>query len=175
VTGEVFWVGETKWGPRIGIDTGGGNKIWARPTDVALTSTDVLPAPAVPPVGGLMALAAALDGTAAAPAFTLTLPDGIPAAAVPAMVATVSDSAVAALTARVTGLELLVASLMAKVAALESAAPGEEYMATARGPVSDRSMGTAADYGSRGDVVALSVDPGTHCHDGHDGLFEEAS
>jgi hypothetical protein len=51
---------------------------------------------------------------------------------------------VAALTARVTGLELLVASLMAKVAALESAA-------------------------------LPSVDPGTHCHDGHDGLFEEAS
>lgn len=101
--GEVFWVGEGTWGPRVGLETDDGRKVWAKPTEVVLTSTDALPAPMTPPVGGLMALAAALDGTAAAPALAATME--------------------ATLAVRVAGLELLVASLTAKVAALESAAP----------------------------------------------------
>jgi hypothetical protein len=119
--GEVFWVGEGTWGPRVGLETTDGRKVWAKPADVVLTSTDVAPAPAVPaPRPNLMALAAALDGTAVAPALA----------------ATMAGDATTALTARVAGLELLVAKLTDRLAALERAASAvdEDGIDWSKGP-----------------------------------------
>lgn len=103
--GEVFFLGATQYGERVGLKTADGEKVWANPDAVVPAA----PVPAAPVPGGLLAMAAALES----PAVT------------GAVAATAGNDAVAALTARVAGLELLVGKLLDKVAALEGAAGDE--------------------------------------------------
>lgn len=119
--GEVFWAGEGQWGPRVGLETDDGRKVWAKPGEVDVIATDTPPGPVTPVEGrgvGLAAMAAALDKTApAAIRFGDKLADGTPLE-------------VAALVARIAGLELLVGKLVARVEALE----GEAAPAVSAGP-----------------------------------------
>jgi hypothetical protein len=105
-TGTIFWVGETKYGARVGIKPEDGETVWAKASDVV---------PVVPTLAVNPAARATIEEIAA----------GLPAAVVPAARATLSEMA-AAMTAasEIDGLRARIVLLEAAVAKLLEASAG---------------------------------------------------
>ena len=108
--GTIFWIGETRYGSRVGIETMGGEKVWAKPADL----TPVVPTLTVSP-----AAHAKFEEIAA------TLPVNLSPAVAPAARATLSEMA-AAMTAasEIDGLRARIVLLEAAVAKLLAASAG---------------------------------------------------
>jgi len=115
-TGTIFWVGETQYGSRVGIETDTGAKVWAKPDQVK---------PVVPTLTVSPGAQAAVEQIAAQAAFGRAAEAQAPAPSLGAIAAAMTAaSEIDGLRARIILLEAAVAKLLE--ASAGAPAPADE-------------------------------------------------